>query len=178
MELNETRNANQGDLCDQSSSQKRLSKRRLRIDDSVGRILMSSASLDDCAKDVGVALRQQLHRVAKARGAGGLKRSVGTRRDADLSLQNSSSARRLRRTAGKGASASPQLWDTRQAIASMVRSLELLPQNSRYVQHKLKCAQKAMELLESERRGSAADASLYELLSQDEWSFLRVVPPF
>jgi hypothetical protein len=150
MDLNEPRNADQGDLSD-LSSHTRLSKRRLRIDDSVGRILMSSASLDDCAKDVGVAFRQQLHRVAKARGAGGLKRSVGTRRDAELSFQDSSSARRLRRAASKPSSASPQLWETRQALASMVRSLELLPQNSRYVQHKLKCAQKALELLESER---------------------------
>jgi len=40
------------------------------------------------------------------------------------------------------------LTDGREALEAMIARLELLPPGSRYVIHKLKCARKAMELLD------------------------------
>ena len=134
-------------------SHKKLSKRRSRVDEMVGIAVLSSVSPDGAAdaERAGGALRQRLKRAAERRGPGGLKRSVGTKRGPGISSRETLAERRARRIGDKDVSSQSSLCDTRSALESLVSTLELLPRNSKYAQHKLKCARKALEIVDSER---------------------------
>ena len=120
----------------------------------VGTAGLSSVSPDGAAdaERAGGALRLRiLKRAAERRGPGGLKRTVGTKRGPGISSHETMAERRARRIGDKDVSSQSGLCDTRAALRSLVSTLELLPHNSKYAQHKLKCARKALEIVDSER---------------------------
>lgn len=87
-------------------------------------------------RNLGKQLRQVVDRRAK-----GSKQGVGARKETLNGLRQGGRAASYRASRGT-------LAEGREELQKMIFQLEHLPRNSRFAQHRLKCARKALQLMD------------------------------